>query len=57
MFAYSKLEDTRNLFNFDKDKEKDEINYKESNYHHVNNPILIGNKLNTDPNLLKALSK
>ena len=47
------------MFNFDKDKEKDEINDKndESNYNHVNNPILIGNKLNTDPNLLKALSK
>ena len=59
MFDYSKLEDTRNLFNFDKDNERDEINDKndESNYNHVNNPILMGNKLNVDPNSLKALSK
>ena len=59
MMDYSKLEDTRNLFNFDKDNEKDEINEKndESNYNHVNNPILMGNKLKVDPNSLKALSK
>ena len=56
---YSKLEDTRKLFNFDKDNEKDEINDKndESNYNMVNNPILMGNKINVDPHSLNALSK
>ena len=56
---YSKLEDTRKLFNFDKDNEKDEINDKndERYYNHVNNPILLGNKLNVDSDSIKALSK
>ena len=58
-FDYSKLEDTRKIFNFDEEHEKDEIIEKndESNYNIVNNPILMGNKLDIDPHSLKILSK
>ena len=58
-FDYSRLEDTRKLFNFDEDNEKDEINDKnnEGNFNIVNNPILMGNKISVDPHSLKALSK
>ena len=56
---YSKLEDTRKIFNFDEEHDKDEIIEKndESNYNIVNNPILMGNKLDIDPHSLKILSK
>ena len=58
-FDYSRLEDTRKIFNFDEEHEKDEINDKnnEGNYNVVNNPILMGNKMNVDPHSLKALSR
>ena len=59
LFDYSKLEDTRKLFKFDEEHEKDEINDKndEGNYNGVNNPILKDNKMDIDPQSLKILSK
>ena len=58
-FDYSKLEDTRKLFKFDEDNQKDEIDEKkdEGSYNGVNNPILKDNKMNVDPHSLKVLSK
>ena len=54
-FDYSKIEDTRKIFNFD----EDEYNEKkdEGGYNGVNNPILKDNKLDIDPHSLKVLSK
>lgn len=59
LFDYSKLEDTRKLFKFDEEHEKDEIIEKnnEGNYNGVNNPILKDNKMDIDPQSLKILSK
>jgi hypothetical protein len=59
LFDYSKLEDTRKLFKFDEEHEKDEINdiNDEGNYNGVNNPILKDNKMDIDPQSLKILSK
>jgi hypothetical protein len=58
-FDYSKIEDTRKIFNFDEEHQKDEINEKkeEGGYNGVNNPILKDNKYNIDPHSLKVLSK
>ena len=56
---YSKLKDTTNLFNFEKEHMQDEINdqLNEGNYNGINNPILKGNKYSVDPASLKVLSK
>ena len=59
VFDYSKIEDTRKIFNFDEEYQKDELNEKkeEGEYNGVNNPILKDNKLDLDPQSLKVLSK
>jgi len=58
-FNYSKLEDTRKLFKFDEQHQKDEIDEKkdEGGYNGVNNPILKDNKIDIDPHSLEVLSK
>ena len=58
-FDYSKLEDTRKLFKFDEEHQKDEIDEKkdEGGYNGVNNPILKDNKMDVDPHSLKVLSR
>ena len=56
---YSKVKDTTNIFNFEKEHMQDEINdqLNEGNYNGINNPILKGNKFSVDPASLKVLSK
>ena len=58
-FDYSKIKDTRKIFNFDEEYQKDELNEKkeEEGYNGLNNPILKDNKLDIDPHSLKVLSK
>ena len=59
LIDYSKLDDTRDLFKFEEEHEKDVKSDKiaEEEYNGVNNPILKGNKLDIDPDSLKILSK
>ena len=59
VFDYSKIEDTRKIFNFDEEHQKDELNEKkeEEGYNRLNNPILKDSKLDIDPHSLKVLSK
>jgi len=56
---YSKIKDTTNIFNFEKEHMQDEINdqLNEGNYNGINNPILKGNKNSVDPASLQILSK
>ena len=58
-FDYSQLEDTRKLFNFDEEFEKNGVddNNKEDNYNGVNNPIFTNRKNDIDPHSLNVLSK
>ena len=57
-FDYSKLEDTRKLFNFDEEYEKNDNNKnEEENYNGVNNPIFNNRKEDIDPHSLSVLSK
>jgi len=58
-FDYSKIEDTRKIFNFEEEHEKDMINSdkEELDYNRLNNPILKENKNSVDPASLKILSK
>jgi hypothetical protein len=56
---FSKVKDTTNIFNFEKEYMQDEINEQlnEGNYNGINNPILKGNKNSVDPASLQIVSK
>ena len=56
---YSKVKDTTDIFNFEKEHMQDEINdqLNEGNYNGINNPILKENKYSVDPASLQILSK
>mgnify|MGYP006873060965 CR=1 FL=1 len=58
-FDYSKLEDTRKIFNFEEEHERDVINSdkEELDYNRLNNPLLKEEKRNVDPDSLRILSK
>ena len=58
-FDYSKIEDTRQIFRFEEEHEKDVMNSEKEDldFNRLNNPILKGNKNSVDPVSLKILSK
>ena len=58
-FDYSKIEDTRKIFRFEEEHEKDMMNEdkEDLDYNRLNNPILKENKNSVDPMSLKILSK